>query len=135
MKSIITAIILVTFFGCGSIQKVKNIDTVLVYRKFLVAGTPARINSAFINPSLYNKIVDTRPNELHLSKIDLETSLRTARVKKFFPQKIGGIDFAGEFYTGNTKHFFLYFQSSKLIIDFTERKRYLLQDSLNFVKY
>jgi len=48
------------------------------------------------------------------------------------PSAKRGITFAGEFYTGNAKHFFLYFQSVKLIIDFTERKRYLLQDSLSF---
>ncbi|HWW42441.1 hypothetical protein [Pedobacter sp.] len=127
---LVFCVLLVT--GCSSIQGVKNIDTVLVYKKFLTHGTPTRVNSAFIHPGFYKDAVDTHPSEWRLSKIDLETSLRTARVKRYLPQKMGGITFAGEFYIGNAKHFFLYFQSVKLIIDFTERKRYLLQDSLSF---
>lgn len=118
-------------FSCSPVLKIKNINKVYVYNKFLLNGSTNNILNAFefpierkIDTSLNHKInIDVR----HLSEL-LEHS---KRAKRHHQQKLGGATFAGELYDNlNKKHFFVYYEEAKLLIDFTDKIEYWLKEKL-----
>lgn len=118
-------------FGCVMPLKIDSIQTIKLYNKFITNGSTNNIRNAFDFPEKNN--IDTSISSVYrIEKSRLENSLEIAKVKKHRQQKLGGLTFAGEFYVNGKKHFFAYFHSSKLVVDFTENKNYWLKDSLEY---
>lgn len=105
-----------------------NISHVKVFNKFLKNGSTARIRTAFSSPKENN--IDTSTSILVIAAEDLHDVLKKAVVKKHFQKKLGGITLGGEFVENNRTHFFVYIESSRLLIDFTENINYWLTDKI-----
>lgn len=131
MHSIVfIAVFMIILTSCSPTARIATISEVKIYKKFLRNGTTNNIINAFDFPNKYN--VDTSLNEFYkVDKINFDNALKNARVRKHFQQKNGGITFAGEFVEQSRKHFFAYFESANLIIDFTDKRNYWLNRKLN----
>ena len=119
------------FISCTPIIKVQNINKVYVYNKFLLNGSTNNILNAFVFPN--ERKIDTSQNDkINLDIGSLSKSLENSnRPKRHHQQKLGGTTFAGEFYDNlNKKHFFVYYEEPKLLIDFTDKIQYWLKDKL-----
>ncbi len=126
----ILLIFAVFFFGCSLPISIGKLKTILLYKNFLKQGSTNNTRNAFDFPQ--NNNVDKSINSKYFVDNQIfENLIKTAKVKKHSQQKLARITVAGEFIENNKKHYFVYFKSARLIIDFSEMKNYWLKDSLN----
>lgn len=125
-----TTITSLLFFSCSPILQSPSITKVVTYNKFLINGSTGGIIYAFNFPN-ERKIDTSQSNLIKFHTQYFETVLKGSRIKRHHQQKLGGATLAGEFYDNlNKKHFFVYYEYSKLLIDFTDKIEYWLKDKL-----
>ncbi|MDJ1497335.1 hypothetical protein QNI19_30635 [Cytophagaceae bacterium DM2B3-1] len=132
---IIRLFLMVLFFIHTPYVYTQNITvaSLKIYNNFLKAGTTSNISNAF--QSSTHPIDTSESTKYTLMVVDLENGLNTAKVRKLYPQKLGGITFAGEFFADGQKHNFIYFESTSLFIDFTSKKKFWLKDKLKYTNH
>ncbi|MGY2134283.1 hypothetical protein ACW9KT_18770 [Hymenobacter sp. HD11105] len=96
----------------------------IIYKKFVPAGTTMRLLGAFRQPS--QGVDTTNTNRARLISLqEWDGLLARARVRKHRQMKISGVEWAGEMLVQQQRHFFLVC-SPNLIIDLTARVNYWL---------
>ncbi len=122
---------LMLLLGCKNLSKIHKVDNIIIYKEFPENGTTNYISFAFKYPQ--KSKVNTSVNDTVVIQPEtLENLLNNAKARKHFQQKLGGVTFAGEFYEQSKKHYFVYFKSVNLIIDFTDRINYFLKQELKY---
>ncbi len=128
MKMKIAFVLILLLAICTSFAKDFNISHIRVYNKFLRNGYTANICNAFSSPKENN--IDTSTGAIVITPKDLNDALKAASVKRHFQRKFGGITLGGEFIENNRMHYFVYFEESDLLIDFTDNKEYKLKSKI-----
>ena len=131
---------IIIFSNCMGPREQGKIEKLAVYKSFIRGGTTVRIINAFSYPVNYSHIrkkdgsllVDTTNINIGTNMFLAEFSeiLSTSKRSRHFQQKIAGENIAGEFWLNSNRHFFIFFYSSRLLIDFTDRKEYKITDEV-----
>ena len=131
LKLLSVSLLMLLMVGCSVTQRTFKLDSIEVYKSFPKAGTTADINFAFLNPGERN--VNTSVGDILIDPKLFEQLINTSRQKKHLQRKLTGITFAGEFFSNEVKHFFIFFKDANLIIDLTDKREYWLQKPLQYV--
>ena len=103
------------------------VSKVVVYTRFLPAGSTMGLANAFLHPADYGAAIDTANlnRAALLSGADFSRLLAEAKPTKHHQMKIAGIQCAGQLVLFGVPHAFLYCPPAALI-DLTERVNYLI---------